>query len=141
MSSRRKVLVKADGGCNIAELKQHLKAWLPKKPSTIIVHIGTNEAPSKTSEEIMNELSDLKAWLATKTSARVIISMPTIRFDHPKATVTIKQLQGKLKNSGFDIINNENIDGDMLGRQKLHLNGKGTRQLAVNMIKTLQALD
>ena len=44
MSARRKVLVKADGGCNIEELKHYLNSWIPKKPTTIILHIGTNEA-------------------------------------------------------------------------------------------------
>ena len=89
----------------------------------------------------MDELKQLKDWLAVRSTARVIFSMPVIRYDHPKATVTIKQLQGRLKISGMEIINNENVSGDMLGRKKLHLSGKGTRQLAMNIIQTLQALE
>ena len=141
MSYRRKVLVKSDGGCNIQELQHHLDAWLPKRPSTVILHIGTNESPSKTSNQIYNELLDLKKWIASKSRARVIFSIPICRFDDAKATLTVKQLQGKLLKSGeLEVIDNSNIGSDLLGRKKLHFNFRGTKQLAVNIIQKLKSL-
>ena len=52
-----------------------------------------------------------------------------------------KKLQAKMKNSSLECIDNSNIDISMLGRKQHHLNGKGIRQLAVNIIKTMQNLD
>ena len=142
MSARRRVIVKSDGGCNVAEMKCHLEAWLPRMSasSTLIIHIGTNDTTKKTSEEILNELYELEAWITTKSPVRVIFSTPIMRYDHAKATITTRQLQDKMAKSRLECIDNSNIVGEMLGRQKHHLTLKGTRQLAVNIIQTLKYL-
>ena len=47
-------------GATIDDLKHHLVPLLKKKAEHIILHIGTNDAVSKTSEQIVDELLQLK---------------------------------------------------------------------------------
>ena len=43
-----------------------------------------------------------------------------------------------MKELKINIIDNDNIKEQHLGRKCLHLNGKGTRRLAMNFIETLK---
>ena len=47
-------------GATIDDLRYHLVPLLKKKPEHIILHIGTNDAVSKTSRRILEELLQLK---------------------------------------------------------------------------------
>ena len=47
-------------GATIGDLKHHLVSLLKKKAEQIILHIGTNDAVSKTSGQIVDELLQLK---------------------------------------------------------------------------------
>ena len=49
-------------GATIDNLKHHLVPLLKKKPGHIILHIGTNDAVSKTSKQILDELLQLKQY-------------------------------------------------------------------------------
>ena len=69
-------------GATIDDLKHHLVPLLKKKPEHIILHIGTNDAVSKTSRQILDELLQLKQYIInTLPTCRVIVSRPTIRTD------------------------------------------------------------
>ena len=50
-------------GATIDDLKHHLVPLLKKKPEHIILHIGTNDAVSKTSRQILDELLQLKQYI------------------------------------------------------------------------------
>ena len=73
----------------IDDLKHHLVPLLKKKPEHIILHNGTNDAVSKTSRRILDDLLQLKQNIInTLPTCRVIVSRPTIRTDG-KAPLTL----------------------------------------------------
>ena len=118
----------------------HLEAHLSKKPTRLVIHVGTNDTEDKASDDIMKELTDLDTWVTnyTQGDVRAIFSMPTIRQDKAKPTLTIKHLQTKFRNSNLLYIDNENIQKEHLSRRQLHLNDIGTKLLASNIINYLK---
>ena len=59
----------------------------------LIIHTGTNDAPSSTSREIQDNLLKLKALVNEKLpQCKVWLSTPTLRTDNGKATLTVSQL-------------------------------------------------
>ena len=69
--------------------------------------------------------------------SKVIISSPVLRTDNGKAMLTLKNLNKLMKELKINIIDNDNIKEQHLGRKGLHLNGKGTSRLAMNFIEML----
>ena len=57
------VKVRGFRGTTVDDLKHHLDLLLKKKPEQIILHIGTNDALSKTSRQIPEKLTQLKQYL------------------------------------------------------------------------------
>ena len=66
---------------------------LKKEPEFILLHVGTNDTPYKSSEEVLVELLQLKDHIESiLPGTTVILPQPTIRADNSKANYTIKQL-------------------------------------------------
>ena len=62
-------------GATVDDLKHHLVPLLKKKPEHITLDIGTNDAVSKTSRQILDELLHLKQYIInTLPTCRVIVS-------------------------------------------------------------------
>ena len=119
----------------------YLKPLLKKKPSNIILHIGTNDALEKTADEIANELTNLKAFIKNELpTINVFFSCPVMRLDNSKANLVLRQLSVWLKSSTNNVIINDNIDGTCIGKKGLHLNAKGSGRLAMNFISLMQRL-
>ena len=74
-------------GATIDDLKYRLVLLLKKKSEHIILRIGTNYAVSKTSRQILDELVQLKQYIAN--TGRLIAFRPTIRIDNSKAAITL----------------------------------------------------
>jgi len=140
MGAVGEVKVKSHGGATTRDMYDHLEAHLSKKPTRLVIHVGTNDTEDKASDEIMKELTDLDTWVTnyTKGHIRPIFSMPTIRQDKAKPTLTIKHLQTKFRNSNLLYIDNENIQKEHLSKRQLHLNDIGTKLLASNIINYLK---
>ena len=106
-----------------------------------MLHVGTNETPYKSPEEVLVELLQLKDHIESILSGTtVILSQPTIRADNSKANYTIKQLITKLNNLNIKIMDNTNIHDEHLGKNGLHLNGRGTGKLALNIMSLTRQL-
>ena len=122
------IKVRSFPGATIADMKDYLKPLLRKNPTTLILHVGTNDASNgkENADEIFNDLLELKnEILRTLPSCHVIISMPTLRKDNMKANGKVRVLNQKIAAHGMERINNNNIVDTDLGRKKLHLNMKG----------------
>ena len=134
--------VRSNAGACIDDMYDYLAPLLKKTPSTVILHVGTNDSPDKTAEQIIVELYNLKEHIETIIpNVRVIISTPIIRFDNKDANTTLVKVNEMLSQtlSSFEIIDNSNInDATYLGVKRLHLNQKGTGRLAANFINFLQ---
>ena len=135
-----KVKVRPCPGAYVDDMHDYLSPLLKKKPTNIIVHIGSNDAQSKTADAIAKEMSNLKDFIQNKLpNANIFMSCPILRLDNAKANSTLRELKEILK-SNYKVIVNDNIDGTCLGRKGLHLNPKGSGRLAVNYISLIQRL-
>ena len=127
-------------GATIDDLKHHLVPLLKKKPEHIILHIGTNDAVSKTSRRILDDLLQLKQNIInTLPTCRVIVSRPTIRNDG-KAALTLSNFNKLLGQLEVDFIDNVNIKEVLLGKKGLHLNKKDKNRFELNFLQKLRNL-
>ena len=68
------------------------------------------------------------------------LSCPTIRLDNRVVNDVLRDLDLKLKSLTGDIISNDNVDRNCLGKKGLHLNPKGSGRLAMNYIALMRRL-
>ena len=105
-----------------------------KKPDCLILHIGTNNAPNMASNEIIDEILSLKQRLEKETpTTKIVISAPTIRTDHGKAGLTVRNFNKHLKQLNIEVIDNWNVTNKDLGKKGLHLSKNGKIKLAKNL--------
>ena len=141
LSKNNKAKVRCFPGATINNMFYYLKPLLQKKPDYIILHVSTNDVITKTSDIILNELMELQSHIEnTLPSCTVIISEPTIRLDIAKASLTIKQINEKLRNMNINMLRNDNITANHISKKGLHLNAKGTGRLALNIITCIRYL-
>ena len=137
----KKVKVRAFPGARVDDLYDYLAPLVKKRPSNIILHIGSNDAIDKTADQILKEILDLKAnILLILPTVRVYLSCPTIRLDNKVVNDVLRDLDCKLKSLAVDIISNDNVDRTCLGKKRLHLNPKGSGRLAMNYIALMRRL-
>ena len=122
------------------DMYDYLTPLLKRKPATIILHIGSNDAPLKTADQISNEIANLRSYiLCILPNVKVYTSCPTIRKDNARANLVLREVNEKLK-ALPKTIRNDNIDTTCLGKKGLHLNAKGSGRLAINYISLMQRL-
>ena len=141
-STKKSVVIRSFGGAGVNEMYPKLENLLKKKPSTIILHVGTNDSTSKSPEVILENLLTLRHFIEAKIPGiKVIMSSPIIRVDNAKANVTVRKLVEKMKLSHTDCLINVNIGEDCLGVKGLHLNTKrGVGRFANNLITLIRKL-
>ena len=133
--------VRVNPGSSVDDVYDYIAPLLKKKPTNIILHVGSNDSPHKSADDIFKEISNLKCYIEeVLPGVNVIISCPSIRCDNMKANHTLRSLEEKLKASTFKIVSNANIDGTCLGKKGLHLNNKGAGRLAINYISLMRCL-
>ena len=87
----------------------------------MIIHIGTNDAPSSTSIEIHDNLFKLKPFVNDKLpQLKVWLWNPTLITGNGTATLTVSQLVNRLLTFIVDLTNNRNIKTDVLV-EKVHV--------------------
>ena len=136
-----KFKVRGFSGAVVQDMYHYLHPLLEKKPTYIIMMVGTNDAPHKSAEEILVELLKLKQHIEDVLPiCQVIISCPTLRKDkaNPQAHRVVFDLRKKLINLNIPIILNENINDDHIGKDGLHLNTHGFGKLAMNYIRYMR---
>ena len=144
LRNKGNVKVRAFPGSTIADLRQHyIQPLLKKRPSSVIIHAGTNDASEEgaNADEILHALLDLKAEVEKNIDGcKVILSLPTLRVDKPSANKIIQTLNKKIQSLGINIINNNNINRYDIGRKGLHLNMKGVNKLGSNIATKLKSI-
>ena len=97
-STKRNVKVRSFRGAKVIDMYAKLHILLRKKPSTIILHVGTNDTTSLPSHAIVDELLKLKNYIDSELAGvSVIISCPITRMDNGKAKLTINRLIGRME--------------------------------------------
>ena len=127
-------------GSKIKDMYNNIAPLLKKKPSKVIVHVGTNDTPYKPSCDIVKELVMLRKFIENHLpGSKVFLSSPIMRVDNQLANSTIRKINNDLKNIS-NVIMNDKLDGHCLGRKGLHLNQQGSGKLAVNFITQMQCV-
>ena len=144
LSKKSTVKVRCFSGSTIKDLHQfYIKPLLAKKPSKVILHVGTNDAVNKeaTADKILDALLDLKKEIETTLpDCTVVLSMPIRRLDNRAAGKVIETLNKKIISLHLSVVNNQNISEKDVGRRRLHLNNKGVTKFASNLATKLQSL-
>ena len=144
LSSKGGVKVRAFPGSTIADLREHyIQPLLKKRPSSVIIHAGTNDASQEgaNADKILDALLDLKTEIEKNIQGcKVILSLPTQRVDKPSANKIIQSLNKKILSLNISTINNNNISKNELGRKGLHLNMKGVNKLGGNIAAKLKCI-
>ena len=140
LSNKYNVKVRCFPGATISDMFDYLKPLFKNNPESVIIHIGTNNDSTKSSSrELLDKMLELKLFISSNLpTSKVIISSPVLRTDNGKAMLTLKNLNKLMKELKINIIDNDNIKEQHLGRKGLHLNGKGTSRLAMNFIEMLK---
>ena len=139
LAPRNNVKVRSFPGATISDMRDYMRPLLRKKPSRILIHVGTNDAPNSDAQEIVSNLISLKNFVTSELDIPVIISSPVNRYDNENLSNTIRNVNAKLKNvPELDIIYNDNIIVKHLGKRKLHLNLGGTSQLVRNFLAKMR---
>ena len=135
-----KIKVRPFPGALVDDMYDYLRPLLKKNPANIILHIGSNDAPSKSADEIAIEIENLKSFIQNiLPDVKLYISCPILRTDNARANTVLRELGDKLKIS-HSVVINDNIDINCLGKKGLHLNPKGSGKLAINYISLLRRL-
>ncbi|XP_057309426.1 uncharacterized protein LOC130647547 [Hydractinia symbiolongicarpus] len=131
MSALRNVKVRSFPGARVEDMFHYVKPLLQKKPDKIILHVGTNNTINETSRQILDKLLSLKTFINTKLPrCKVIFSSVIKRTDNAKAAVTVNHLNRHSKELSLNIIDNDNISPECLGKKGLHLSGLGDREIS-----------
>ena len=129
----RNVKVFPHSGATITNIKFELMKTLPRKPSHTILHMATNDAVSKTSRQICDDLLCLKFLIKDKLPDCIVsISCPIKRLDNSRACLTLFHLTKHLKE--LDINTIVIFPKYIWGKKCYILNDRGTSQLAANFI-------
>ena len=139
--SNMKVKVRCHGGCTVKCAYTHLPEMFRAKPDYLLLHIGSNDCTSKTSDEVLNEMKQLIRYISkTLPCVTIILSLPIVRADNTRASVIQKHLKLKMKRLFYPCLENSNVDLSDLGKKGLHLNKQGTKKMARNIISLIKRL-
>ena len=110
---------------------------LNKKPSSLVVHVGTNDLTSDINvKKIVNKTN--------KTFPDTVLTFSNILFRKDKKNLekTRADTNSRLKNfcrqKKINLISNDNIKEEHLGIKKLHLNRKGNSIFAKNLLNFIE---
>ena len=114
---------------------------IQKQPDNVILHIGTNDASSCNSSEIAKNIWKLRSFRSQKLpNANIVLSNLIMRSDTAAGKATIEEVNKELNDFDFDMIDNSNLFRAYLNGRGLHLNTKGMRQSAKNLIEGILKL-
>ena len=95
-------------GARINDMNHHLMPIIAKQPDYLILHVGTNGATNNTFRKIIDDLLMLKYNILKQLpNCRVIVSKPTIRIDHGKANLTLRNVNKHLETLNLECIENQ----------------------------------
>ena len=118
-------------GAPIEDTQHDLVPILQRNPCRLIFHVGTNNAESCSSREILEKLLKLRTFMIEVcTQCQTIFS--TKRADKANVNLTVRQLTNHLSQLKIDVVGNRNITDRCIGRKENHLNFSEKIELAKN---------
>ena len=112
---------------------------IAKRSDYLILYVGTDDATTNTSKKIIEDLLRLKYNILKQLpNCRVIVSKLTVRINHGKANLTLRNVNKYLETLNLECIENGNISAQHLDQKELHLNSKGKGRLALNFLNEIR---
>ena len=135
MSRRKMIKKRTFPGATISDMKLFAVPLLKKKRDKVVVHIGANDAPHFTPDEMFKNMKELLLLIQKMVlSAKIIISSPVLCVDKANSDINNKKFISLLNSTDWDCIYHENIDEAHLNEYDLHTNRTGSIILANNLI-------
>ena len=133
-----KVKVKTFPGACVEDMTHYIKPTLKRKPSHLILHVGTNDMQSKSPDEIVSTIKHIGEKIAEESNGtEFIVSEIITRNDDPQLTSKVNECNIKLDELcaglNWGLIKHNNICKTHLNSYGLHLNQRGTGLLAGNL--------
>ena len=127
-------------GSILVDINHHIIAIL-KKPDVIILHVGTNDFVSRTSQEILDDFLQLKSVI-TKIlpNCQVIFSQRTLPLGNGKTALTLHHLNEHFLKLNLDAVGNSIIKVKHICQKGLHFNPKEKGRLTLNFILKIRCL-
>ena len=139
--------VRSFPGANTRDLQDFVKPLIRKRPDKIIIVIGTNDIERKPVNDIPRSIKLVMDIILEKLpDCHPVISEIIRCADNRLNDAELAKLNGKintfdrsLKKMNDGILRQQNIIRDHLGRDGLHLNFTGNKQLALSIIEKLRS--
>ena len=126
-------------GARTNDMNHHLMPIIAKRSDYLILYVGTDDATTNTSKKIIEDLLRLKCNILKQLpNCRVIVSKLTVRINHGKANLTLRNVNKYLETLNLECIENGNISAQHLDQKELHLNSKGKGRLALNFLNEIR---
>ena len=128
-------------GATSADILTKIDDVLNKKPTSLIVHAGTNDLTSD-----INLLSNVNKNVikTNKTSPNTVLTFSNIIFQKDKKNLEKTRANANswvkkfCRQTKINLISNDNIKEEDLGIKKLHLNRKGNSIFAKNLLNFIE---
>ena len=141
MSSNKTVKVISFPGATIEDMTDYSRPLLRNSPSSLIIHVGTNNLKNDDAYTVKNKLLGLKDSIEEQyPNTEVMLSTLTKRTDDLILEQKVNKVNSFLLGSGLNVVNNNNISYFHLNRSKLHLKYAGTALIAKNFIDKIPSL-
>ena len=142
----RRVTVKSFSGAKVEDMSHYIKPSLKYKPDNLILHVGTNNLRSNTPNEIAKEIEKIcnivnhDSPSTNIAISQLIVCQDSAELEQKRVCVN-ETLSSLTKSKGLKLIIHNNIDTNCLNGRKVHLNNRGTINLAKNYKNYLDNLD
>ena len=130
----RRVVVKSFSGATTKAMKDYLKPNLELSPNQVVLHVGTNDLKQKEPRHVADSIVSLARQIENSCEATVVVSELISRRDEFNEAVktTNKHLKSYCQQSGWKLIQHQNITEKGLNRDGLHLNFQGNHTFFKN---------
>ena len=143
ISKHGKVKIAYFSGAKVEDINNEIKPMLiEQRPKNVILHVGTNNAKTESSNIILDKLLTLKNQIEKENEGtKVIISSLIKRSDDGKACLTVDNFNKHIKQLKINILDNANLNYNDLGMKGLHLSKSGKAKFAKNIINKIKELN
>ena len=136
-------------GSKSKQMRHVIPTLVESKPDVCLIHVGTNDLPTKKDEpssieKIANDIIQIGVTCKAHGTEEIIISNVILRksaFYLQKRRSSLNTLLSKLcRENGFKYLDNNNIIEEHLAKDNLHLNPNGGEVLRENFLNMLNNL-
>ena len=124
--------VRTHPGATIEDMYYHLEPHLRKKPTRVILLLGTNNCGDDEPRVIVQKLMKLRTFILSRCCCEIFLATLITRTDSYKLYTKVNEVNQHLREMGIELMSNDNIETYHLNRGGLHLNYKGISVLIEN---------